>query len=326
MILLAAILLAAILLAQSIPGAAWEERSPSQAGLSREKLDALREQAGGRGCVVRGGALVYSWGDVSRSVDVESAGAPVLTALLMRAVQEGRVAGPDARVSDVQPGLAGKDATITWRHLACGLSGVGREESPGAAWSPDGAGAALFYDALIGKVYAQPGTDVLRRGLADPLGFQDSCAFDAGVKKGEPGRLRISARDFARFGLLMLRGGEWGTARVLLASLSYLSLSAPVSADQPRSGGRTGPGPGYLSFGWWVNGIDDRRRQLFVDGPADLVAALGLGGRHALWILPSLDLVVSWNDSVLGDLDRSPGSADAALNRAVRRMAESAAP
>jgi len=319
------ILLAAILLAQSVPGAAWEERSPSQAGLSREKLDALRDQAGGRGCVVRGGALVYSWGDASRSVDVESAGTPVLAALLMRAVQEGRVSGPDARVSDVEPGLAGKDAAITWRHLACGLSGYGREDAPGAAWSSDGAGAALFYEAITGRVYTRAGTDVLRRGLADPLGFQDPCAFDSGVKKGEPGRFQVSARDFARFGLLMLRGGEWGTARVLPASLAYLSLSAPVPADQPRSRAKAGPGPGVLSFGWWVNGIDDRRRQLFVDGPADLVAALGLGGRHALWILPSLDLVVSWNDSVLGDLERCPGSADAALNRAVRRMAESVA-
>jgi CubicO group peptidase (beta-lactamase class C family) len=319
------ILLAAILLAQSVPGAAWEERSPSQAGLSREKLDALRDQAGGRGCVVRSGALAYSWGDASRSVDVDAAGAPVLAALLMRAVQDGRVSGPDARVSEVEPGLTGKDAAITWRHLACGLSGYGREEAPGAAWSPDGPGAALFHDALIGKVYSRPGTDVLRRGLADPLGFQDPFSLDVGVKKGEPGHLRISARDFARFGLLILRGGEWGKSRVLPASLTYLSLSAPVPADLPRSSGQAGPGPGYLSFGWWVNGIDDHRRQLFVDGPADLVAALGLGGRHALWILPSLDLVVAWTDSTLDDLIRSPGSAEAALNRAVRRMVESAA-
>jgi len=45
--------------AASLPGAAWEERTPEAAGLSRDKLDALRDLAGGRGCVVRRGALAY---------------------------------------------------------------------------------------------------------------------------------------------------------------------------------------------------------------------------------------------------------------------------
>jgi len=45
--------------------------------MSPEKLDALRDLVGGRGCVVRHGFMVYSWGDQSKSSDVASAMKPV---------------------------------------------------------------------------------------------------------------------------------------------------------------------------------------------------------------------------------------------------------
>ena len=45
------------------PAAGWEKRTPEQVGLSAEKLKALGDLTGGRGCVVRQGYLVYSWGD-----------------------------------------------------------------------------------------------------------------------------------------------------------------------------------------------------------------------------------------------------------------------
>src|SRR5262249_45183408 len=61
------------------PGATWETRSPEEAGLSRARLDSLRDLVRGRGCVVRHGYLVYSWGDVSRSGDVASAVKPVIS-------------------------------------------------------------------------------------------------------------------------------------------------------------------------------------------------------------------------------------------------------
>jgi CubicO group peptidase (beta-lactamase class C family) len=75
------------------PGAAWEARTPEEAGLSRARLDALRDLVGGRGCVVRHGYLVYSWGDVARSADIASAVKPVISTLLLLAVQEGKLRG-----------------------------------------------------------------------------------------------------------------------------------------------------------------------------------------------------------------------------------------
>lgn len=327
------------LLLQIIPGAAWEERTPDAAGLSRAKLDALRDLAGGRGCVVRGGTLVYSWGDVAKSADVASAVKPVISTLLMMAVQEGKLESVDARVSEVEPRLTGKNRAITWRHLASQTSGYGLEEEPGAAYSYNDFALALYYDSLMEWVYREPGTEVLRKRLGAVLGFQDPATFEAFGPKDRPGRLAISVRDFARFGLLVLRGGKWGDRQVVDPGLMYLSISAPVPAGTPRSSGKeagmvagqrtlggtrniTPLGPGLYSFNWWLNGVDERGRQLFVDGPGDLVAALGHGGKRALWILPSLDLVVSWNDAAADDHDRCPGAHDAKLNQAVRLMVE----
>jgi CubicO group peptidase (beta-lactamase class C family) len=227
--------------------------------------------------------LAYAWGDVTKSAAVDAQ--PVLGTLLMMAVDEGRLSGVDARVSEVEPRLTGKAASITWRQLAHPLPGLALEEPLGA---------------LMGKVFRQTESGALKQRLADVLRFQDPYTDAA-----------MSPRDYARYGLLILRGGSWGERQVVSAPLTYLSISAPV--------------PGYRSFGWWLNGIDDQRRQLFVDGPGDLVAGLGDGGRQALWILPSLDLIVSWNDAGVGDLDRCPGNPDATLNRAVRLMVESAA-
>jgi CubicO group peptidase (beta-lactamase class C family) len=282
-------LLAWVLLAQTIPGAAWEERAPEAVGLSKDKLDALRDLAGGRGCVVRKGVLAYAWGDVAKSADVGAAAQPLIGTLLMMAVDEGKLSGVDARISEVDPRLTGKDAGITWRQLAHPVSG---------------GGLGIFSGMLMGKVFRQTESEALKQRLGDVLRFQDRDTAEASG-------LAISPRDFARYGLLILRGGTWGARQVVSAPLTYLSISSPA------------PGPGCRSFGWWLNGIDDQRRQLFVDGPGDLVAALGDRGKCALWILPSLDLIVSWNDARIDDLDRSPGNPDAAVNRSVRRMVES---
>src|SRR5262245_54574676 len=134
------------------PGVHWESRSPDQAGLAAEKLAQLAAHVGGRGCVVRDGFMVFLWGDAAKSGDVASAFKPVLSALLLMAVNEGRLPGVDARLSLVEPRLAdlngGKDAAITWRHLASQLSGYGLVEKPGEAYSYNDYALTLYYDTL----------------------------------------------------------------------------------------------------------------------------------------------------------------------------------
>ena len=110
---------------------------PEGVGMSREKLAALKELVGGRGCVVRHGYMVYAWGDQSKSSDVASAFKPVLSTLLFMAIQEGRLKSADDLVVEFEPRFKslnnGKDATMTWRHLASQMSGYGLAEAPGGA-------------------------------------------------------------------------------------------------------------------------------------------------------------------------------------------------
>jgi len=86
--------------------------------MSQEKLDALRDLVGGRGCVVRHGFMVYSWGDQSKSSDVASVMKPVISTLLLmaEAVLDGSANGSQASttlgISDSRFTLNGKPAFL----------------------------------------------------------------------------------------------------------------------------------------------------------------------------------------------------------------------
>jgi CubicO group peptidase (beta-lactamase class C family) len=327
------------------PGTHWAVRSPAELGLSLAKLDALRDLVGGEGCVIRHGYLAYQWGDVARSHDVASAVKPVISTLLLLAVQERRLKSVDDPVAAVEPRLrtinGGKDAAITWRHLASQTSGYGLAEAPGAAYSYNDFALALYYDTLMEKVYRTPGTDVLRTRLGEPLGFEDSYTFNAFRRDDRAGRLAISVRDFARFGLLVLNHGRWRGQQIVKADLLGMSLNSPIPADLPRTSGREadmlpgqrtlggsrnqGPvGPGFYSFNWWLNRTDREGRRLFVAAPPDTFVAAGHGGIRMLWVIPSLDMIVCWNETSVEDHDASPGNPNTKANQAARLIREAA--
>lgn len=160
------------------PGKSWETKVPKEVGLSSEKLHVLANLVGGRGCMIRGGYLVYTWGALSKSGDVASAVKPVISHLLLVAVQEGNLRGVDDPVAEFEPRLrmlnGGKDERITWRHLASQTSGYGLVEPPGKAWAYNDYALALYYDTLTEKVFQQTGTTLLRKYLADVLQFEEA--------------------------------------------------------------------------------------------------------------------------------------------------------
>ena len=83
----------------------------------------------------------------------------------------------------------------------------------------------------------------------------------------------MTAQDFARFGYLYLRGGEWdGTQIVPEAWVDYARL--PMGDD-----------PDSFGYGahWWVQGSPDRTPTSF--------AAFGFGGQ-SITVVPEYDLVV----------------------------------
>lgn len=70
------------------PGTTWDECAPEDVALSRPALGALAAHVGGRGCVVRRGALAYTWGDIAATTGIASSRKPIISTLLLGAVQE----------------------------------------------------------------------------------------------------------------------------------------------------------------------------------------------------------------------------------------------
>ncbi len=306
------------------PGKTWAHKAPGEVGLDPARLDAFRDYVRGRGCVVRHGYMVYGWGDQARRADVASACKPWYTHFLFKAIEEGRLEGIDSPVRGFEPrldplnaALGFKDRNILWRHLACQTSGYGVQEPPGAAFDYSDYNITLFFDTLFLKVYGttweKVDADVLHPKLTDPLQCEDRPTLMAFGTENRPGRLGISVRDFARFGLLYLRKGNWSGRPLLAEKHATTAVSSPLAASLARTKGRPaemiprqrsiGGGNnqtdhyGGYSFTWWVNGVGREGRRLWPDAPPDAFGAFGHGDIRAMVVIPDLDLIVSWNDA-----------------------------
>ena len=325
------------------PDGRWATRKPAQVGLDRARLDKLRDYSGGSGCIVRHGYMVYTWGDASRRKDVASACKPLYTHFLLKAIQDDKLPDANQPIVKYQPGLRKlnpdlgyKDREITWRHLANQISCYGVRERPGRAYDYSDYNMALFFDTLMLKVYGVTwktvDAEVLHPMLADILQCQDNPTFMAFGTGNRPGRLGISPRDFARFGLLYLRKGKWKDQQIIKAELVKLATTSPVPLSVPRTKGKKaqmlpkqrsiGGGSnqcdhnGSYSYAWWINGITREGPRNWPDVPADTFGCFGHGDIRACVVMPALDAVVCWNDSRIKGREM--------VNRALRFVVEAA--
>jgi hypothetical protein len=184
------------------PGAHWATMSPGEAGLDQGTLDRLRDYIRGRGCIVRHGHLVYTWGDCKERGDVASAAKPWYSFFVFKAVEEGLLPGLDTKVSaylpcleSLNPELDFKDRDISFRHLATQTSCYGVRETPGTAFDYNDWQMALLVDALFlnvyGATYATVDDAVLHPILSDVLQCEDNPTFCAFGENDRPGRLAV---------------------------------------------------------------------------------------------------------------------------------------
>ena len=334
------------------PGKAWTKRTPAEVGLDARKLREFSRFVGGRGCVVRHGYLVYSWGDVSRRADVASACKPFYSHFLFKALEDGRIESLDEkavrwepRLKNINQELAFKDADITWRHFANQTSCYQLVEKPGTAYAYNDWQMALFWDTLFLKVYGASyenvDEQVFHPLLTDPMQCEDNPTMMAFGTKNRPGRVGISVRDFARFGLLYLRKGNWNGRRLIGREHAMTAVSSPLLNAIPQAGREaaemirgqrtlgSGSKPdnqtdhfGSYSWLWWINGVDRDGTRFWPDAPHDTYGAFGHGGPRAMWVIPSLDIVVSYNGAKLRGWysgEKSP------TNQAMKRLVAAAA-
>jgi CubicO group peptidase (beta-lactamase class C family) len=190
-------------------------------------------------------------------------------------------------------------------------------EPPGTAYDYSDYQMALLFDLLFLGVYKSSwdrvDAEVLHPLLTLPLQCEDEPTFMAFGTDDRPGRLAVSPRDFARFGLLYLRGGLWDGRRLLQPESVHTATRSPLPNSIPRTAGEKadmlpsqrsiGGGNnqtdhrGSYSFAWWLNEPTREGPLNLTNAPRDLFACLGHGGPRAMVVFPSIDLIVSWNDA-----------------------------
>jgi CubicO group peptidase (beta-lactamase class C family) len=144
--------------------------------------------------------------------------------------------------------------------------------------------------------FRRPLPDVLRERIMDPIGASQDWRWegyetsfveiDGRRMQSVPGGghwgggLFIGARDHARFGLLVARGGQWDGRRLIAES--WVEAMLTPSATLPNYG-----------LLWWLN----RGPLAKPDVPATAAFALG-AGTNAIWLDPAQDLVavLRWID------------------------------
>lgn len=299
---------------------AWPSITPEAAKLDPNALGEFALAVGGNGVVVRHDAIAFTWGKPNKALDVASASKPVMAHLVMKAVENGKIASLDEPVVKWLPALGTinaaldhKDAKITWRHLINQTSCYGVSEAPGTAFDYNDYQTMLLWSLLYEKVNgATPdeATDkVLRPQLFDLIDAEDKPSLRIRGTANASGRLVISPRDFARLGLVYLHGGKWKDQQVISANHVKLALHTPVTVprttwkdaemlpDAKSYGGGKNQEEhmGCYSCMWWLN----TDRKLWPSVPADAFAAIGNGGIKVMMVVPSLDLIVSWHDANL---------------------------
>ena len=297
------------------PQAQWEKVVDTETvGWSKAGLETFRSELARTGTaglvVVHAGRVIFEYGDLSTPRVVASVRKSLLSALYGKYVASGLIK-LDATLAELGiddiGGLSDKEKQATVRDLLEARSGV---YHPAANSGDDSAhapprnsqthGTYFLYNNwdfnALGTIFEkQTGRniyDAFESDLARPLGMED---FDRAIQKKEGNRrksihlayhIRISPRDLARVGYLMLREGDWNGKQVVPREWAKESTRLVTSASQMNSpAARRGPlGYAYL---WWV------WDKPWATGPfAGAYTGLGLGGQH-LTVMPALDIVVA---------------------------------
>ncbi|MDZ4370445.1 MAG: serine hydrolase [Phenylobacterium sp.] len=297
----------------------WETRDPPAAGFDPvglataiDTVMALRTRAV---IVLRGGRIVAEryapdWGP-DRQREVASVGKSMLAVLIGMAIDDGHIRGLDQAAADFVPEWRqGPRSAITLRQILSMTSGIDDAglvlrnvsgdqyalnavaplgHAPGATWRYNTATYHLLFH-IVARATGEPFEAYAQRRLLSPLGMtQTSWLTNPG--QGATGSVTnyytavCSARDLARFGLFVQRGGVWAGKR--LVSQAYVQTM--LSPSQTLN-----PAYGLL---WWLNGqpgVSAAGRDpglRFPGSPSDTFAALGAGGQ-AVMVAPSRDVVV----------------------------------
>ncbi len=299
----------------------WETVAPASVGWDAGALDAALAVAGERdstGVVVLHNGRIMAeryweapevaayelflqgYDEAGRAIeDVASAQKSVVATLAGMAQERGFLNLADSVSEHLGAGWSEasieQEQAITLQHLLSMTSGLATdfsfETEPDFKWLYN----TPVYHVAMRVLMTATGLD--RNGLtvgwiSEPLGMQNTAWTprpwaDAAIATG----LSTTARDLARFGLMIQAGGQWA-GQTIIADTDFLkAMQSPSQSLNPAYG-----------LLWWLNGQEFARdsgaNAARIDGPlipaapADLVAMQGAGDRK-LYLVPSLELVIT---------------------------------
>lgn len=295
------------------PGKQWQVwDNPADAGFSAEQLaraGKLAEELNTESVVViADGKVVWHWGDPTVKYNSHSIRKSMLSALYGKYVRNG-VIDMEATMGDLgiddRQGLSAEEKKATVRDLLKARSGVYhpalyesetmKRRKP--ARHSVAAGTHWCYSNwdfnVLGTIFedktGQGIFEAIETDIAGPIGMEDYTAADGTYITGAESEhraypFRISARDLARFGWLMLNQGNWDGTQVVDAE--WVDESTRYHSDATLFGA---DGYGYM---WWVARDFNKYPHLRgVTLPEGSYSAQGSGG-HYLVVIPEYDLVV----------------------------------
>jgi CubicO group peptidase (beta-lactamase class C family) len=227
--------------------------------------------------------------------DVASVQKSVVSALVGIAKHKGLIELNDPASKHLGVGwskaTAAQEGEITIRHLitmSSGLTvGLKYEKDPGTKWMYN----TTAYSGSLRAVAAASGltnNELTGAWLTERIGMRDSRweprPWVEEARDANAVGFVTTARDLARFGLLIQANGDWD-GQTIIADKDYLRESLQPSQTM-------NPEYGYL---WWLNrphAPTRNRTQMIPAAPDDLVGAHGALIRR-LHVVPSLGLVVT---------------------------------
>jgi CubicO group peptidase (beta-lactamase class C family) len=304
------------------PGDDWETVEPSTVCWNPEKLAvaiqfSISRKSSGVVILYRGRILAEEYQDVQpksaryqrmihgKSVDgrliedVASAQKSVVSFLLGVAQEKGLVKIADPVHQHLGVGWSKakpeQESSITIRHLITMTSGLNDKlefvTRPGTKWKYNTRAYSQCLRALE-AASEKSANELTREWLTTRIGMKDSRWVERpGAREGVAANrygFATTAKDLARFGLLMHGNGRWND-QTLLSDQNY--LRAATTSSQSLN-----PSYGFL---WWLNGQKSALRgirrvkgPLIATAPNDLIGAFGALGRKC-YVVPSLGLVVT---------------------------------
>jgi CubicO group peptidase (beta-lactamase class C family) len=284
----------------------WATLDPAASGWDPAALEAAVTYAGDHATralvITQGGRILaerYWNADASFERDIASAQKSIVAVLTGIAVDEGRVALEDPVSTHLGMGwtfqIPAEEQQIQVRHLLTMTSGLDpdfrRAAAPGTTWLYD-TDAYQQVRRMLEATYATDIGALSTAKLFAPIGARSANWVERRLMRDPHGNpllgLELTARDLARFGVLVLARGRWADTRVVNEAF----LTQALTSSQPLN-----PAYGLL---WWLNGqsfalLPPRARvegTLIPHGPADLVAALGAEDQK-LYVSASERLVVT---------------------------------